>query len=92
MIQRQHFNDNDVSSRASTLVSPSDKIEFLKELDRSLVTDRDVICTLCVPFFYTYKYYVSINQSRLNGIGMSSKTSSIFTSLRALHLPRRSTT
>ena len=44
MEQRQHYNDGDVISRASTLVSPSDKVEFLKELDRSLVTDRDVSC------------------------------------------------
>ena len=42
MVQKLQLNESDVISRASTLVSPSDKIEFMKELDRSLVTDRDV--------------------------------------------------
>lgn len=42
MVQKLQLNESDVISRASTLVAPSDKIEFMKELDRSLVTDRDV--------------------------------------------------
>ena len=52
MVQKLQLNESDVISRASTLVSPSDKIEFMKELDRSLVTDRDVtsICLDLIAF------------------------------------------